>query len=101
MKTEARGDVLHVSGVSNLGADQAPLLRELVCASLKPDHQFIEVDLSGTAFIDSEGLGALVAVHKLIVTRGGVVRLPGARPAIRELFRLTRLDQIFEFSPQS
>lgn len=97
MKTEARGDTLVVTGVSNLGADQAPLLRELVCASLKADHRFIEVDLTATTFIDSEGLGALVAVHKVLVDRGGVVRLSGARPTIRELFRLTRLDQIFEF----
>ncbi len=97
MKTEARGDTLVVSGVQNLGADQAPLLRELVCASLKPDHKFIEVDLAGTTFIDSEGLGSLVAVHKIVAGRGGAVRLPGTRPAIRELFRLTRLDQIFEF----
>lgn len=97
MKTVACGDTLVVSGVQNLGADQAPFLRELVCAAITPDHRFIEVDLASTSFIDSEGLGALVAVHKVVAGRGGSVRLPGTRPAIRELFRLTRLDQIFEF----
>lgn len=101
MKTEARGDSLVVSGVRNLGADQAPLLRELVGSALQPDQRYVEVDLADTTFIDSEGLGALVSVHKLVVGRGGIVRLPGARPAIRELFRLTRLDQIFEFSSPS
>jgi anti-sigma B factor antagonist len=101
MKTETRGDTLVVSGVHNLGADQAPYLRELVGSALLPEQRCIEVDLADTTFIDSEGLGALVSVHKLVASRGGIVRLPGARPAIRELFRLTRLDRIFEFSTPS
>lgn len=98
MKTTSRGHVLVVEGFDDLGATNAGLFREFVRATLKPEHQIVEVDLSRASFVDSEGLGALISAHKAVVGRGGLVRLLGARPAVRELFRLTRLDQLFEFA---
>jgi anti-sigma B factor antagonist len=53
------------------------------------------VDLADSAFIDSAGLGTLVAVYKRCVVRGGLdAALVLLHPSteVRELFRLTQLD---------
>ncbi len=99
MRTYTVGETLLVTEFENLGALNAGMLRDYVRASLKPGHRCIEVDLSQATFVDSEGLGALISAHKAMAQCGGIVRIKGAVPMVRELFRLTRLDQLFEFSP--
>lgn len=54
----------------------------------------IVLDLSRVDFLDSSGLGAVVAVMKL----AGPERrfeLAGLTPTVRKVFRLTRMDQVF------
>lgn len=99
MRTHSDGPVLRVSGLENLGASAAPLLRELVRASLLPEHRHVEIDFSRTTFVDSEGMGALISAHKAVAPRGGRVRLTGTSDSIRQLFRLTRLDELFDLPP--
>ena len=99
MRTTSSGEILSVVEFTNLGATNAGLFRDFINATLKPEHRFVEVDLSNADFIDSEGLGTLISAHKAVVARGGAVRLIGASPMVTELFRLTRLDQLFEFLP--
>jgi len=53
----------------------------------------IVLDMSDMTFIDSSGLGAMVAVTKHL--DGGDLRLANVSGHIRMLLRLTRLDQVF------
>jgi anti-sigma B factor antagonist len=57
-------------------------------------HSFI-IDLSGVEFMDSAGLGQLVAALKISSSHGGDVILVGANKGVRDLLRMTRLDTIF------
>lgn len=50
-------------------------------------------------FIDSTGLGALVSVYKKCVEKGGSIKLKTLRPEVEKLFKLTRLDKVFEICP--
>ncbi len=54
----------------------------------------VVLDLSHVEFIDSSGLGAIVAVMKLM---GNTKRLDlaGLTPTVDKVFRLTRMDSIF------
>ena len=54
----------------------------------------VVLDLSDVGFIDSSGLGAVVAVMKLM---GSTKRLDlaGLTPTVEKVFRLTRMDTIF------
>ena len=97
MRTHPQGDTLLVNEFTDLGASNAGMLRDLVRATLKPEHRYVAIDLSSSTFVDSEGLGALVGIHKAVVVRGGAVRLVNCSPMIRDLFRLTRLEGLFEF----
>ncbi|EKQ55417.1 MULTISPECIES: STAS domain-containing protein [unclassified Clostridium] len=50
-------------------------------------------------FIDSTGLGALVAVYKKCAEKGGSIKLMSLKPDVEKLFKLTRLDKVFEICP--
>jgi len=47
-------------------------------------------------FIDSTGLGALVSIYKKCSEKGGSIKLKSLKPEVEKLFKLTRLDKVFE-----
>ena len=47
-------------------------------------------------FIDSTGLGALVSIYKKCIEQGGSIKLKSLKPEVEKLFKLTRLDKVFE-----
>jgi anti-anti-sigma factor len=53
------------------------------------------LDLQELEYLDSSGLGALVALHRQVAARAGEVRLQHPQPAIRGILELTRLDRVF------
>jgi anti-sigma B factor antagonist len=55
----------------------------------------IVLDLSAVEFIDSSGLGAIVGSLKQM-GRGGDLVLSDLREAIQGLFRLTRMNRVFQ-----
>ena len=75
----------------------APRLREAMLDVLtgRNDPFVITLDMSGIEFVDSSGLGVLVAVLKRLRFVGGdlVIRAPG--PSLRKLLGLTGLDKVF------
>jgi anti-anti-sigma factor len=54
------------------------------------------LDLEKVRFMDSAGLGELVAWKKRTVQLGGDVRLLRPRHGVRELLELTTLTRIFQ-----
>ena len=47
-------------------------------------------------FIDSTGLGALVSIYKKCIEKSGSIKLKSLKPEVEKLFKLTRLDKVFE-----
>ncbi|MFM2389577.1 MAG: hypothetical protein RLZZ437_1132 [Pseudomonadota bacterium] len=58
----------------------------------------VVLDLSGVTFLDSSGLGAVVAVMKLLQPMRKL-ELAGLTPAVEKVFRLTRMDSVFAIHP--
>ena len=54
----------------------------------------VVLDLSRVGFLDSSGLGAVVAVMKHLGTTRRL-ELAGLTPAVEKVFRLTRMDSVF------
>ncbi len=52
------------------------------------------LDLGAVNFLDSSGLGAVVAVRRFLA-EGGVLELAALTPAVERVFRLTRMDSVF------
>ncbi|MCF8512273.1 MAG: STAS domain-containing protein [Rhodobacteraceae bacterium] len=66
-------------------------MRELTGAS-KANR--VMLDMSNVAFLDSSGLGAVVAVLKALAP-DRKLELAGLTPTVQKVFRLTRMDSIF------
>ena len=52
------------------------------------------LDLGRVEFIDSSGLGAVVAARKLM-PEGRILSLAGLQPAVARVMQLTRMDTVF------
>ena len=61
-----------------------------------PDH--VILDLSSVSFIDSSGLGAIVASMKQLGDHRRL-DLAGLTPVVDKVFRLTRMDTVFKLFP--
>lgn len=73
-------------------------LKQLLQEALdRGDRKFL-LDFSGTAYVDSSGLGALVSISKKVREVGGDLRLSGLNEDLRALFELTKLDTLFTIS---
>jgi anti-sigma B factor antagonist len=54
----------------------------------------VVLDLRSVGFVDSSGLGALVAMHHFAEARGTQFVVQGVPNHVRQLFSLTRLDDL-------
>jgi len=96
MNISIHGDTLSIEGVKELSAANASAFRDEVRTAMREPLRNIEIDLSQALFLDSCGLGVLVALHKTACNRNGLVRLINPAPAVRQILELTRMHRIFE-----
>lgn len=96
MKLDVEGDTVRVSAVRQLGAANASAFRDWIRDALVEGEKNLDIDLSQTTFLDSCGLGALVALNKTVRGRAGTLRLLHPAPSVQQLLELTRMDQLFE-----
>lgn len=59
----------------------------------------IVIDCSRLSYISSTGIAALLLLHKRMTGRGAHVKVAGAKSAIVDVLRMTRLDGVFELHP--
>jgi anti-anti-sigma factor len=57
-------------------------------------HSALVLDLSHVGFVDSSGLGVLVAIHRHAESRGGSFTLRSVTPQVQRLFDITRLGDL-------
>lgn len=57
------------------------------------------VDFSQVRFLTSSVLGLLIRLSKKIYQSEGILRLCGIQPKIYEIFKITRLDKVFDIYP--
>ena len=79
--------------------DGCRLLRETVRSLLDGGQRTILLNLEQVNYLDSAGLGELVRTHVAARGRGGHLTLVNPSPNVRQLLRLTRVDQVFDIAP--
>ena len=85
--------MLNIDGT--LDAVSAPELRPTLDAVVAEGRKEITVDLSNLRLIDSSGVGVLVSLFKRVRANGGDVRLIGMRDQPLAIFKLLRMDKVF------
>jgi anti-sigma B factor antagonist len=79
--------------------DEVANIRDKTGKLIEEGQKNFIFDFSECEFIDSTGLGALVSIYKKCVEKGGTVKLKSLKPQVEKLFKLTRLDRVFEIYP--
>ncbi len=72
----------------------ARAFRDAVTEVIERDGGTVVVDLSGVSFVDSSGLGALVACLKTARQAGGDLRIAAPTEQVTMVLGLTNLDRV-------
>lgn len=99
LQTQTRPKVISVSVLEDrIDAATAIQFKEKMRDATKDGPARVVLDLARVQFLDSSGLGAIVAVKKLLGLER-VLELSGLTPTVEKVFRLTRMDSIFTIHP--
>lgn len=98
-ETQDRGGVTVVRAPDRLDMVAAPRLKQLVDRTVREGDGRVVVDLGGTSFVDSSGLGALIGGLKTARQAGGDLRIAAAGEQVTTVLRLTNLDRILKPHP--
>lgn len=77
----------------------APLLREALVGLADSGPRCVVVDLTAVEFLDSTGLGVLVAALNRFRRHDGDVELICPQPRILRVFEITGLTRVFTIRP--
>jgi anti-sigma B factor antagonist len=71
--------------------EMVPIIEDLVAEQ----RRLVVVDLTGLDLIDSSGVAAIVGLYKRVRAVGGQVKVTGARDQPLAIFKLLRMDKVF------
>ena len=91
-----KGDVVIFRIKGDIDAYSSPSLKDKIVKEIDNGVKRVILNLTNVDYIDSAGLGVLVALLKRIKKEQGVLRIAGLKPNIMKIFQLTRLNQIFD-----
>ncbi len=74
----------------------APVFKKAVYDVIDGGQNKLIFDLNALDFMDSTGLGILVASLKRLTTEGGQLKLACSRDNILKIFKITGLDKVFD-----
>jgi anti-anti-sigma factor len=78
--------------------DDCDPLKKAVLAAMSPAVTDVYVDLSGTDFIDSAGLGTLVSIKMKSNQNKARMTLVSPSPAVEDVLLMSKLNEIFEIA---
>lgn len=86
--------VLSLAGRVTLG-DESSQLRNKIKELLSQGNKRLVLDLGGVSYVDSAGLGTLVAGYTSARNEGGEIRLANVTKRLGELLSITKLLTVF------
>jgi anti-anti-sigma factor len=94
-----QGDVAQIEVVGSIDERGAEELKrrflELDISALKE----VVFNFSGVTFIGSAGIGKLLLFYKNVAAQGGKIRIENMSKDIYTMFKVVKLDKIFNISP--
>ncbi len=86
--------ILELHGVLNVAS--APTFQTALQSILDEGGNQIAMDMADVSFMDSSGLGVLIAACRRLDGMGGRIALLNVVPAVRKVLQLTRTDRTFD-----
>ena len=95
VRTVGQVSVVDLSGKITIGEGDV-VLRDKVLELLDGGHSKILLSLEKVSYMDSAGIGELVACFKKAREKGGTVKLLKPSGKVEDLLQLTKLWEVFE-----
>jgi anti-sigma B factor antagonist len=86
-----------VAPTGRLDVAGAPALKDVISEVVKNGPPRIVIDMEGVSFVDSTGLGSVIAALKQIRGSQGELRLAAPNQQVRVVLELTTLDRVFPY----
>jgi anti-sigma B factor antagonist len=97
MDVEKRGDVHIFTPRKDLsGGEETREIEKAIQDIIAQGTPHVVIDLGKVSYVNSTGLGSLVAAHTSCRNRGGWLRLAQTGKRIKNLFLITKLAFVFE-----
>jgi anti-sigma B factor antagonist len=90
--------VIDFSGRITLGEGSATL-RRMIRELIDSGHRKILLNLSDVDYIDSSGIGEMVAAYTTVRTENGELKIVNLTKRVHDLLQITRLFTIFDVQP--
>jgi len=87
--------VVDIDGKITIGEGDMVLRDRVVDLLDKGNHQIV-LNLERVTYMDSAGIGELVACYKRAKEKGGTVKLLNPSGKVLDLLTLTKLEEVFE-----
>lgn len=94
---QADNGVTVVAPTGRLDVAGAPALKEVITEVVKNGLPRVVIDMEGVSFVDSTGLGSVIAVLKQLRSSQGELRLAAPNQQVRVVLELTTLDRVFPY----
>jgi anti-sigma B factor antagonist len=87
--------ILDLSGKVTLGEGDA-LLKDKLHSLLHQGKKNVLLNLGDVSYVDSAGLGAIVAAYTTMAKEGGSLKLSNVTKKLQDLLSITKLLTVFE-----
>jgi anti-sigma B factor antagonist len=94
---QVHGGVTVIAPTGRLDVSGAPALKDAVSEAVKNGPTRLVIDLEGVSFVDSTGLGSVIAALKQVRSSKGDLRLAAPNQQVRVVLELTTLDRVFPY----
>jgi anti-sigma B factor antagonist len=97
LTTRQVGDVTVVDAVGRITlGDGASTFRETIRGLAGSGHKKLLLNLAEVSYIDSSGIGEMVAGFTNVTNQGGQVKLLNLATRVKDLLQITKLYTVFE-----
>jgi anti-sigma B factor antagonist len=87
--------VFDLNGKLELGAS-AGMLKDKVRSAIFQGHTQILLNLAGVSYMDSSGLGEMIAAYATVTKQGGVIKVANLTKRVSDLLSITKVLTVFE-----
>jgi anti-sigma B factor antagonist len=94
-RTVGNVKVLDVTGQITMGQGNTAF-KDKIHSMVNQGHKQILVNLGGVSYVDSAGLGELVAAFTTVSRNGGTMKLVNMTKKMNDLLTITKLSNVFE-----
>jgi len=99
LRQEGRNVIVAFAGGVNLEGDESAAFKTRLKSLIEEGADRVVVDLGNVAFMDSQGLGALISCLKALKQGDGRIVLANLSEPVDSVLRVTRLRRVFDVRP--